>query len=334
MPGFISVIIPNHNGGGTIGDCLEAVFASDHGDFEVIVVDDCSVDDSIDVIKRFPCKLVRLDRHSGAAKARNAGAWQSRGDILFFTDADCLLQHDTLTVVSESISLEDSNVVVGGTYTLVPHDNRFFSRFQSVFINYSETKQAANPDYLATHALAIHARTFRDNHGFAEDFLPILEDVEFSHRLRRAGYRLVLSPAIQVRHIFNYSLYRSLRNAIRKARYWTLYSLQHRDLFRDSGTASTELKLNVVAYLACALLVFGYFASGNSVPLVLATMALAINAWVSRGLLKAFYRAAGLGFASAAALYYVLLYPLAVGMGAATGAVKYLGTRYWRRKAE
>ena len=333
MPGFISVIIPNHNGSGTIGDCLKAVFASDHGDFEVIVVDDCSVDDSIDVIKRFPCKLVRLDRHSGAAKARNAGAWQSDGDILFFTDADCLLQHDTLTVASETAALEGPDVIVGGTYTLLPHDKRFFSRFQSVFINYSETKQAANPDYLATHALAIHARTFRDNHGFAEDFLPILEDVEFSHRLRRAGYRLVLLPTIQVRHIFNYSLYRSLRNAIRKAMYWTLYSLRNRDLLHDSGTASTELKLNVAAYSAVALLLFAYLASGNSILLAPTTVVLAINAWGSRGLLMAFYRAAGLGFASAATLYYVLLYPLAVGIGAATGAVKFLGTRYWRKEA-
>ena len=334
MSAFISVIIPNYNGGKTIGDCLEAVLASDYGEFEVIVVDDCSSDDSIEVIKRFPCKLVRLDRHSGAAKARNAGAWQSRGEILFFTDADCLLQHDTLTVASETAALEGPDVIVGGTYTLLPHDKRFFSRFQSVFINYSETKQAANPDYLATHALAIHARTFRDNHGFAEDFLPILEDVEFSHRLRRAGYRLVLSPAIQVRHIFNYSLYRSLRNAIRKARYWTLYSLRNRDLLRDSGTASTELKLNVAAYLAVALLLFTYFASGNSVLLVPAAMVLATNAWVSRGLLKAFFRTGGLGFASAAALYYLLLYPLAVGLGAGIGAVKALGAGYGRRKAE
>ncbi len=333
MAELISVIIPNHNGSGTIGDCLKAVFASDHGDFEVIVVDDCSVDDSIDVIKRFPCKLVRLDQHSGAAKARNAGAWQSDGDILFFTDADCLLQHDTLTVASEAVALEGPNVIVGGTYTPVPHDNRFFSRFQSVFINYSETKQAANPDYLATHALAIDARTFRDNLGFAEGFLPILEDVEFSHRLRRAGYRLVLLPTIQVRHIFNYSLYRSLRNAIRKAMYWTLYSLRNRDLLHDSGTASTELKLNVAAYFASALLVFGYFSSGNSVPLLLAVPVLALNVIVSRGLLKACYRAGGLGFASAATLYYVLLYPLAVGIGAGIGAVKSLGAGYRRREA-
>jgi len=46
------------------------------------------VDNSLEVIKGFPCRLIRLDRHAGAAKARNTGAQRASGDILFFTDAD------------------------------------------------------------------------------------------------------------------------------------------------------------------------------------------------------------------------------------------------------
>jgi glycosyltransferase involved in cell wall biosynthesis len=131
----VSIIIPNRNGGATIGKCLEAAFSSGYKDFEVIVVDDFSVDQSVEVIRRYPCKFLQLAKHSGASRARNVGADHSSGDILFFTDADCLLNEDALTIAVESLSSAGPNVVLGGTYTIRPVDQTFFSRFQSVFIN-------------------------------------------------------------------------------------------------------------------------------------------------------------------------------------------------------
>src|SRR3990172_12839926 len=95
---YISVIIPNYNACATIGRCLEAVFSSRYENFEVIVVDDCSTDDSVEIIERFPCKLIRLPARSGAARARNVGALSSTGELLFFTDSDCFVLEDTLTM--------------------------------------------------------------------------------------------------------------------------------------------------------------------------------------------------------------------------------------------
>src|SRR5512134_483720 len=96
---FISVIIPVHNGGATIGKCLEAVFASRYTRFEVIVVDDRSTDNSLEIIGWYPCRVVRLEAHAGASAARNAGARQSTGNYLFFIDADCVLLENTLSRV-------------------------------------------------------------------------------------------------------------------------------------------------------------------------------------------------------------------------------------------
>lgn len=323
MDRFVSIIIPNYQAGATIAKCLEAAFASRYRNFEVIVVDDCSEDNSIEVIKGFPCKLIRLESHSGAARARNIGAAHSHGDILFFTDADCLLQEDTLSIASRTLSLAGSNAVIGGSYTCIPFDNSFFSLFQSVFVNYSETRAVGHPDYIATHAMAIDARSFRKNDGFTEKFLPILEDVDFSHRLRQAGYRLVMDPAIQVQHIFNFSLYRSLRNAIRKSMYWTMYSIKNGDVFVDSGTASVGLKINVAAWFTVALLLLAFLLTGNRAFILFIPLVLAMDLFVNRGLLMAFYRAKGFRFALAATLYYLLLYPVAVGAGALAGLARY-----------
>lgn len=364
---LISVIVPNYNGAATIGGCLEALAASDHRNFEIIVVDDGSGDGSVALINSFikqhrnrqgqvrreaesACRLITLKRRRGASAARNAGAAAARGGYLFFIDADCLVLPDTLSLVARAAEEHGAGVVVGGTYTLQAYDAGFFSNFQSTFIHHFETKRLEEPDYIASHAMLIAADTFKAGGGFPEAFMPIIEDVEFSHRLRRHDFILRMAPQILVRHVFNYDLRRSLANAYRKARYWTTYSLANRDLLTDSGTASRELKINVAAWgvslllLLLALLLWwlgpesaavvgelgnNSAAAGEGVasPWALLFTALVVqvaNGLEQRPLLASFYRAGGIMFALGAGLYYALLYPLPVGFGALRGALGYL----------
>jgi GT2 family glycosyltransferase len=316
VPPFISVIIPNYNGGKTIGRCLEAAFASQYPDFEVIVVDDFSTDNSTSVIENYPCRLLRLPEHGGASKARNTGAGNAKGELLFFIDADCLLQTDTLKKAAAAHQKAGPDVVVGGTYTRLPYDRDFFSSFQSVYIHYSETKNCLNPDYVATHAMLIAKDLFRQSGGFAEEFMPILEDVDFSHRLKKQGVRLLMAPEIQVQHIFAFTLGKSLRNAVKKTKYWSIYSITNKDLLSDSGTASLEFKFNVVSYFLNIFLVVAGILLQNWIFALPVILLVGCNLYLNRNLASTFHQTGGAFFAIPAMLYYTLFYPLAVGVGA------------------
>jgi GT2 family glycosyltransferase len=245
----------------------------------------------------------------------------AEGELLFFIDADCVVEKDTLSLVNRAAQGK-RRVVFGGTYTKKAHDDTFFSTFQSVFIHYSETKRS-EPDYIASHAMVIDRETFSQSGGFPEDFMPIIEDVEFSHRLKRNGISLAMEPAILVGHIFNFTFARSLKNAFRKSRYWTAYSLKNRDLFRDSGTASVELKTNVVSLFLTAAFCLLSFVTGTAPLLVPAAIVFVLNVSVNRKLFAAYYREKGLPFALGAALYYLLVYPIAVGAGSLAGMAGY-----------
>lgn len=323
---LISIVIPNRNGAATIGRCLGAALASDYRRFEVVVVDDASEDGSVDVIRSFPCRLVRLDGHRGVSKARNAGARAASGELLLFIDNDCLLGHETLSIANASYGAR-KDLVLGGTYTPTPHDADFFSSFQSVFVNHFETKKAA-PDYVAAHAMVVDAGLFERSGGFVEDaFIGVaasVEDVEFCHRLRRAGCELAMNRDLQVQHIFRFSLRRSVANAVKKARYWTRYSLANRDLLADSGAASLELKANVLACLAQAFLLALSVALRATWPLALALPLLALDLGLNRRLIAAWRRTGGLHFSVLATLYYLTVYAVAVGIGAAAGATQHL----------
>jgi GT2 family glycosyltransferase len=311
---LISLIIPCYNAAATIGSCLEAAVASDYGSFEIVVVDDRSEDDSVDIVKQHPVRLIPLAEHRGAAGARNAGAEAAGGEALFFLDADCVMQPDTLSRAARAFR-EHPGAVVGGSYTPRSCDGGFFADFQSVYIHYSETKRR-EPDYVATHAMLIQKDQFLRNNGFREDFHPILEDVEFSHRLRENGVPLVMDPGILVGHIFRFNLWRSLKNAFRKSRYWTMYSIENRDLARDSGTASLGLKANALSWLVSILLLLLFAASGKLSLLITLLAVCGLNLLINGGFLAALYRAGGAGFATGGLLYYTALYPLPVCTGA------------------
>ena len=90
---MISFIVPAHNEEAWVGRCVSAIrngVESLGQPHEIIVVDDASSDATAAIARKQGAQVVRVE-HRQIAATRNAGAQQSRGDILFFVDADTLL---------------------------------------------------------------------------------------------------------------------------------------------------------------------------------------------------------------------------------------------------
>jgi glycosyltransferase involved in cell wall biosynthesis len=89
---FVSIIVPVYNGGLTIDALLTSLTALDYPDgrFEIIVVDNKSTDDSRKRIKKHPVTLVEETQIQSSYAARNRGIDVAKGEILAFTDADCV----------------------------------------------------------------------------------------------------------------------------------------------------------------------------------------------------------------------------------------------------
>ncbi|MFC1843870.1 glycosyltransferase family 2 protein [Thermodesulfobacteriota bacterium] len=87
----ISIIIPLYNRSKTIGTCLDSILNQTYQNFEIIVVDDCSSDSSVDTVRSFNDKRIRLialNANSGAQAARNKGIKESSNDWIAFQDSD------------------------------------------------------------------------------------------------------------------------------------------------------------------------------------------------------------------------------------------------------
>lgn len=114
----ISVIIPLYNDENYIGACLESILAQTFSDFEVVIVDDCSTDNSVEVVESYREKfgekltLLHTDENSGGgALPRNKGLYFSRGEYVFFVDSDDFLANTALEELYDFAKDFDADVV-------------------------------------------------------------------------------------------------------------------------------------------------------------------------------------------------------------------------------
>ena len=113
----VSLVIPGRNCARTIGACLGAVvpiLRRENSPLrEIIFVDDASTDHTIDLVSRFPVRLLKSDG-GGAGQARNVGWRAAQHGLIWFIDADCVSEPDALEILLPY--LEDENVAgVGGS---------------------------------------------------------------------------------------------------------------------------------------------------------------------------------------------------------------------------
>ena len=88
---LISVVVPTFNRKKTISYCLNSVLTQTYNNLEVIVVDDCSTDNTVSIINNFPdprLRCVVLEKNSGAQAARNRGIIEAKGEWIAFQDSD------------------------------------------------------------------------------------------------------------------------------------------------------------------------------------------------------------------------------------------------------
>ena len=94
---LVSVIIPTFNRGYCLEESIRSVLQQSFADFELIVVDDGSTDNTSELVARFPAvKLIRLEKNRGVSFARNRGMVEAQGDCIAFLDSDDLWEKDKL----------------------------------------------------------------------------------------------------------------------------------------------------------------------------------------------------------------------------------------------
>ncbi|NJN55861.1 MAG: glycosyltransferase [Anaerolineae bacterium] len=251
---MISVIIPVYNGRHLLHRCLEALNHTLYEHWECIVVDDGSTDDSATVARQAGARLVSTP-HSGPAHARNMGALAAQGDILFFIDADVLVQPGAVGHVAATFAAYPEAAACFGSYDDTPTAENFLSQYRNLLHHYVHQHSRSEASTFWSGCGAVRRTVFNELGGFAASQYPqpSIEDIELGTRLRAAGCHIRLEKLLQVTHMKHWTARQMLKTDIfGRAIPWSRLILQGGNLPNELNLQTSQRVSTAVTFIGLA----------------------------------------------------------------------------------
>lgn len=277
MSPFVSIVIPMFNASKTIRETIAALNNQTLKDFELVIVDDGSTDNSDLIVKQtkadFPITLISQPNH-GPAAARNTGARSASAEIIIFIDSDCVPLPDFIEKITAPFENPDVFGVQGEYET--KNKNSFMARYvgYEIYFRHEKMKNMDSIDHMATYACAYRKKAFA---GFINNFKKAnMEDTELSYRLSKEKKKLVFAPKARVRHPHPETFSKFMKQQYQRGYWRALGHIIHPDkLIKDSymGSSMAVQGSLVLLFAASILFYIGSLFFGNplafsSVPLL------------------------------------------------------------------
>ena len=234
---FVSVIVCSYNGGQTLAACLDSLGKLNYPEYEVILVDDGSTDDTAYIAAQFPRVRYIHQSNYGLSHARNTGAVAAKGEVFAYTDSDCMADVDWLYYLIRTL-VSDEYAGVGGPNVTPPAQN------------WVQACVAAAPggpshvlltDTIAEHIpgcnMAFYRWAFENIGGFDAEYRKAGDDVDFCWRLQQAGCVIAFSPTAIVWHHRRFTLRAFLKQQDGYGEAESLLRFKHLIFFGPTGTA-------------------------------------------------------------------------------------------------
>lgn len=196
----ISVVVAAYNSKRTIGETIEALLSQDwpKNKLEIIVVDDGSTDKTAEIVKNYPVKYL-YQENKGPATARNYGWRSARGEIICFTDSDCVPEKEWISKIINRYTSDDI-AGVGGSYDIINSDN-LLARCVHEEIIQRHSRSPKQVNYLGGFNVSYRRSVLEEVGGFDESYPDAsAEDNELAYKVVKRGYKLIFEKDIKVGH--------------------------------------------------------------------------------------------------------------------------------------
>lgn len=198
---LVSIVIPTYNEVDVLRESLPTVFAQDYDNYEVILVDDGSTDDTVAFVQQFAANEQRQfqlisQQNAGSAAARNTGWKHAKGEIVAFIDTGC---HADAQWISELVLSMGNAGGVGGKIIL-QREHSALTRYIKASRQYRHRIRNGQVEYLISANAAFKRQALEQVQGFREWQGVGAEDVDLSYRIINAGYQLGIAERAVVYH--------------------------------------------------------------------------------------------------------------------------------------
>jgi O-antigen biosynthesis protein len=234
---FVSVIVCSYNGGHTLAACLDSLGKLNYPEYEVILVDDGSTDDTSYIAAQFPWVRYIHQSNRGLSHARNTGATAAKGEVFAYTDSDCMVDPDWLYYLIGTLVSGDY-AGVGGPNVTPPAQNWIQA---CVAAAPGGPSHVLLTDIVAEHIpgcnMAFYRWAFESVGGFDTEYHKAGDDVDFCWRIQQAGWVIAFSPTAIVWHYRRFTLRAFLKQQDGYGEAESLLRFKHLIFFGPTGTA-------------------------------------------------------------------------------------------------
>jgi GT2 family glycosyltransferase len=196
----VSVVVCVYNGQRTIDSCLSSLEKLNYPNYEVVVVNDGSTDKTREIAESYDYIRLINQENKGLSEARNVGIRASNGEIIAFTDADCMADADWLAYLVGRFQSSEFGAVGGPNFS--PPDDSFIA--SCVAVSPGAPAHVLLDDEIAEHIpgcnMAFRREALEAIAGFDPIFRAAGDDVDVCWRLQNMGYKIGFSPAAVVWH--------------------------------------------------------------------------------------------------------------------------------------
>jgi hypothetical protein len=197
---MVSVVVCSYNGARTLRDCLTSLKELHYPNYEVIFIDDGSKDTTQEIMKDFPWTRNIVQINKGLSVARNVGIAAALGDVIAFTDSDCMVDQDWLYFLVH-VLLSSDFAAVGGPNISPPATDWIQA---TVGAAPGSPSHVLLTDTIAEHVpgcnMAYHKWALEEIGGFDPEYRKAGDDVDVCWRLMQRGYQIGFSPSAVVWH--------------------------------------------------------------------------------------------------------------------------------------
>ncbi len=215
---FVSVIVPVYNDERRIGKCisslLEQTYPKDR--YEVIIVDNGSIDGTVEIIRNYTVKLFIENNIKSSYAARNKGILESKGEIIAFTDSDCIPDVDWIRKGVLRLVQDPECGLLGGKIKLFyknPKNLNAIEVYERV-TNFRQKEDLAEHKFAST-ANVFTRKTVIGKVGLFNDQLRSGGDNEWGRRIYSAGIKQTYANEVVVDHPARYS-YKEMRQRTKR----------------------------------------------------------------------------------------------------------------------
>jgi len=197
---FVSVIVPVFNDEEQIKECIEKILEQTYpkDKYEIIIVDNNSTDNTPDIVKEYPVKLLHEKEIQSSYAARNTGIKEAKGEVLVFTDSDCKPTKTWLENGVRDLFLNDVGLVAGNVPFIFKNKKDLYEIYDSI----EHIRQKHSVEKYGTAATAnlfTKKKVFKEIGNFPND-VKSGGDRIWTHKATQNGFKIVYSPLAKVLH--------------------------------------------------------------------------------------------------------------------------------------